>query len=254
MTDIIPIPALSDNYIWLLRKGQHATVVDPGEAQPVVDYLDTNGLELNNILITHHHADHTAGVAKLKQIYGCHVYGPNNPTLAMIDTAVSESSRVDLPELDLHFDVLEIPAHTLDHIAYANAEMVFCGDTLFAAGCGRVFEGTHEQMLNALNKLSQLPDTTKIYCGHEYTLSNLAFAQTVEPNNSDIQARIIGVQQLRDSNQPSLPSHIGIEKLTNPFLRSEVPELMQYAQQQTDQSLDTALDVFTIIRQCKDNF
>ena len=216
---LIPIPAFNDNYIWLLVQDDKAWAVDPGEAAPVLKVLREKKLHLEGILLTHHHSDHTGGVAELLRHYNVPVYGPDNsPVSALISHPLQEASCIALG--NMAFSVIAIPGHTLDHIAFYSVEekILFCGDTLFSAGCGRVFEGTHEQMYHALLKLAALPDDTEVYCGHEYTLSNLRFAAAVEPKNNDILKYQKQCEVLRAKNSPTLPSTIAQEKKINPFL------------------------------------
>ena len=195
--EVVPVSAFRDNYVWTLRRGKHAAVVDPGEAAPVLDYLARENLSLAAILATHHHADHVGGIAELRQKYEVPVYGPKGEPIATLTHPVSEGDRVSIPELGVSFSVLDIPGHTRAHIAYYGAGALFCGDTLFACGCGRVFEGTAEQMLQSLTKLAALPDETKVYCGHEYTLANIRFARAVDPDNAMLAAREASASKLR---------------------------------------------------------
>ena len=188
--NITPIPAFSDNYIWMIVHEGRAAVVDPGDPTPVLKTLEEQGLVLDTIIITHHHFDHTGGVSALKSATGCRVIGPNNPKIADIDETMTEGAQVTV--LGYGFEVMEVPGHTLDHIAYYNAEdgTLFCGDTLFVGGCGRVFEGTFPMMQQSLAKLSHLPSKTEVYCTHEYTMANLSFARKVEPSNTDLMSHI----------------------------------------------------------------
>ena len=217
---LLPIPAFTDNYIWLLENGVTAWVVDPGEATPVLKVLREKNMQLEGILLTHHHADHSGGIAELLKHYQVPVYGPDNsPVRALISYPLQDGSCITLG--NMAFSVIAIPGHTLDHIAFYSAvdNILFCGDTLFSAGCGRVFEGTHEQMYQALLKLAALPDDTRVCCGHEYTLSNLRFAASLEPANNDILEHQKQCKILRAKNLPTLPSTIAQEKKINPFLR-----------------------------------
>jgi hydroxyacylglutathione hydrolase len=225
---IVPIPAFADNYLWLIHNGKHAAVVDPGDATPVLAALDAHGLSLIAILLTHHHADHVGGVPSLLQHFKVPVYGPKNGSIRDITVPLTENDKTLIPELTLELSVLEVPGHTLDHIAYVAPDRgwLFCGDTMFAGGCGRLFEGTPEQMIDSLSKFAALPDATQVYCAHEYTLSNLRFAREVDPANRALRARVDFEQAKRDRNQPTLPSTIGLEKATNPFLRFREPAII----------------------------
>src|SRR3954451_18586759 len=216
---IVPISAFKDNYVWTLRNERHAAVVDPGEARPVLEYLAREKLELAAILATHHHPDHVGGIAELVRHYRVPVFGPKNEPIATLTHPVSEGDRISVPELAMQFEVLDIPGHTRAHIAYYGAGALFCGDTLFACGCGRLFEGTAQQMYTSLQKLAALPDDTKVYCGHEYTLANIGFAKSVEPSNAALSAREGRDRDKRAAGRPTLPSTLGEEKATNPFLR-----------------------------------
>lgn len=224
-----PLPAFVDNYIWLLESGHQALVVDPGDAQPVLDYLQAHALQLQGILITHHHADHTGGVDRLREITGARVFGPASETMPEPLERLRAGDKVNL--LGLHFRILDVPGHTAGHIAYASddtdgAPLLFCGDTLFSGGCGRLFEGTPAQMLASLNSLAALPDNTRVCCTHEYTLSNLKFARMVDPSNAALEQYQQQCMALRAKHQPTLPSSIGVERAINPFLRSDTPAVI----------------------------
>ena len=226
--NVLAIPAFADNYLWLIHDGVHAAIVDPGDAGPVLDVLRERKLKLTAILLTHHHADHVGGVPGLLEQYQVPVYGPHNPAIVGVTHPLAEGDRFTVPELGLAMSVLEVPGHTLDHIAYVAADpgWLFCGDTLFAGGCGRLFEGTPAQMVQSLAKLTALPDQTAVYCAHEYTLSNLKFAREVEPENMALLTRITAEQKKREQNQATVPTFIRLEKSTNPFLRYTEPAIM----------------------------
>ena len=253
MFNITAIPALQDNYIWAIHNDRHAAVVDPGEAAPVQAFLDTHGLQLDAILCTHRHADHTGGIAKLREVYNVPVYGRWHAGNPLVSNKLHEGDQVKLDALGIVFDVLEIPGHVNDHLAYLAPDILFCGDTLFGAGCGGSFEGTLSQLQRSLQRLAQLPDSTRVYSGHEYTAANLRFALACEPNNPDIQQRDNATRRLRDAKQPTVPSSIALEKATNPFLRCTQPELIHTLQQQglTDTS---EFSVFTALREWKNHF
>ena len=224
MLEIIPIPAFQDNYIWLLKHGAHAAVVDPGDAAPVIATLKDLSLTLDAILITHHHSDHIGGVAELlKHWPKANVYAPKREQYDFPHHAVGENDVVQLNTLNLDLTVMEVPGHTLDHVVYYGAlfdtNMLFCGDTLFGAGCGRLFEGTPEQMYHSLQRLAKLPKNTAVYCTHEYTEHNLRFARSLDPGNAALAARQVDAAALRLAGKPTLPSYIGLELETNPFLR-----------------------------------
>ncbi len=220
MLEIIPIPAFQDNYIWLLKRDTHAAVVDPGDAAPVMATLKSLALTLDAILITHHHSDHIDGVAELLQHWPkAVVYAPKRGQYNFPHHAVRENDLVQLKTLNLELTVMEVPGHTLDHIVYYGANMLFCGDTLFGAGCGRLFEGTPEQMYHSLQRLAKLPKDTAVYCTHEYTEHNLRFARSLGPGNAALATRQADAAALRLAGKPTLPSTIGLELETNPFLR-----------------------------------
>jgi hydroxyacylglutathione hydrolase len=251
MLEIVPVKAFKDNYVWTLRNATHAAVVDPGEARPVLDYLAREALQLAAILATHHHADHVGGIAELLEKRRVPVYGPRNEPIATLSHPVSEGDTVTIAELGVKFSVLDIPGHTRAHIAYYGAEALFCGDTLFACGCGRLFEGTAEQMYASLQKLLALPDATKVYCGHEYTLANIGFARSVEPANSALASREQRDRRLREAGKPTLPSTLADEKATNPFLRCREPAVIESANKYLGARVSDPVRVFAAIRQWK---
>lgn len=257
MFDITAIPALQDNYIWAIHNDRHAAVVDPGEAAPVLAFLHARGLRLDAILCTHRHADHIGGIAKLREVYNVPVYGRRHPDNPHITAGLREGDQVRLDAYGLALDILEIPGHLDDHLAFVapatTPEILFCGDVLFGAGCGRNFEGPLAQLHRSLQRLARLPDTTRVYCAHEYTAANLRFALACEPDNPAVQQRISATQQLRAANIPSVPSTIALEKATNPFLRCTQPGIIHTLQQRglTDTS---KLAVFTALREWKNHF
>ena len=258
ISQIHPLPAFKDNYIWTLISddGRRACVVDPGDPAPVRKYLDENGLRLSDILITHHHLDHTGGLKELIGKYRPRVAGPGG--IPGIDRILGEGSRLAI--FDIEFEVFEVPGHTLDHIAYFHdggihrAPLLFCGDTLFAAGCGRLFEGSPAQMLASLDKLKTLPPATAVHCTHEYTMANLAFAVAAEPANPALRARVKSEGNKRANGLPTLPSSLELELATNPFLRCGELALAASAAGLLGRPATNEIEVFAAIRQWKDQF
>lgn len=248
--NLIPIRALKDNYIWILLETstKKAFVVDPGDAEPVINALNQLGYSLAGILITHHHWDHTGGIDELIRYENdISIVGSHRSTIKTINQPVKDGDKIHCLNFDL--TAMEIPGHTLDHTAYhINGTLLFSGDTLFSAGCGRIFEGTPEMMYASLMRLMQLNNDTKLYCGHEYTLNNLRFAEIVEPNNPAIQKKI------REINGCSLPSTLHDEKLFNPFLRCHLPDVVHAAEKYSGKKLFRPVDVFTVLREWKNNF
>jgi len=253
---LTPIPAFSDNYIWLLQRDRRALIVDPGHAEPALHALKAQDLTLDAILLTHHHSDHVGGVCALHQETGATVYGPATEQLPMCDHPMRQDGTVRLARLHISLSVLDIPGHTAGHIGFFGhipdlAPVLFCGDTLFSAGCGRLFEGTPEQMVSSLGKIAALPHNTLVCCAHEYTLSNLHWALQVEPDNPALQARWHQVQQLRQDGLPSLPTTLGLELQTNPFLRTAQASVAAAACRYAGQALHSAVDVFACLRAWK---
>ncbi|NOU01297.1 MAG: hydroxyacylglutathione hydrolase [Gallionella sp.] len=253
MFNITAIPAFQDNYIWAIHNKRHVVVVDPGDAVPVLNFLTEKNLELTAILCTHRHNDHIGGIAKLRAEYHVPVYGRSHPNNPHITEDLREGEQITLPEFNLSFGILEIPGHLDDHIAFVNPDILFCGDVLFGAGCGRNKEGTLAQLHHSLQRLSQLPDETRVYCAHEYTTANIQFALACEPSNLDLQLRSKNVKQLRAANIPSLPSTVALEKSTNPFLRCTEAEIIHTLQHRGLQEI-TELSVFTALREWRNVF
>ena len=256
MIQIEPIKAFNDNYIWAIIDSDKKTtwVVDPGDANSVLEFCTHHNYQLAGILVTHHHHDHCGGVKLLREKFNIPVYGPTHDAI-LTTHAIHDKAIIFLPECNLHFKILFIPGHTLEHVAFYCAEenLLFCGDTLFSAGCGRIFEGTPQQMYDSLIKLAALPDETKIYCGHEYTLSNLKFSKLVEPDNSDIDDYIAKVVDYHSKENPSLPSTMALERKVNPFLRVTTPTVIKSAEHKTGKSIKNPVEVFSIIREWKNN-
>lgn len=258
MAAIIPIPAFRDNYIWALRKGAAVAVVDPGDALPVLDYLRAESATLTAILATHHHADHVGGIAELVEHFGAPVFGPASETIPGRTHPLGEGDRVLVPGLDVRLEVLDVPGHTAGHIAYVGevdgVHVAFCGDTLFAGGCGRVFEGTPAQMWASLSKLAALPAATRIYCAHEYTLANLRFAAAVEPANAAVEVRRKRDEAARERGLPTVPSTLADEHATNPFLRAAVPAVAAAAAAHAGGKLQGVVATFAALREWKNGF
>ena len=257
MLQIQPIPAFDDNYIWLLADpdSRAACVVDPGDAAPVIGVLEAQGLELVSVLVTHHHFDHVGGLPDLAEKYSPLVYGPENPAIEGIHKRLGSGDQIQV--LGVDFQVICVPGHTLDHIAYfhkGDEPLLFCGDTLFAGGCGRLFEGTPGQMHKSLDSLAQLPDETRVYCAHEYTLANLRFASAVEPENEQVAARLKRAQHLRNQGEPTVPSTIAEERATNPFLRCEVAAVQDNLRREARLTGTAPAEVFASVRAWKDVF
>jgi hydroxyacylglutathione hydrolase len=252
--DVIPVRAFADNYVWTIRDGTHAAVVDPGDAAPVLDYLQREGLELAAILNTHHHADHVGGNAALLRRWSVPVFGPHDSRIADVSQRLGDGDRMTLPHFGIEFEVMDIPGHTRTHIAFYGGGMLFCGDTLFAVGCGRLFEGTPEQMHRSLQRLAQVPDATRVYCGHEYTLANIRFAKAAEPDNAALLELEKRAAAQRAKDLPTLPTDIGQEKATNPFLRVDEPQVVESASRYAGKPLTDPVSVLAAIREWKNNF
>ena len=275
MMQIHPVPAFDDNYLWVIEDGRHAAVVDPGDDAPIEAFLAARGLTLTAILATHHHGDHVGGLEALAARWKCPVFGPAGEAIAGLTTRLHEGDRITVPGLDLALEILDVPGHTAGHIAYFGGDatrhqdtesqgapgdrrvaspFVFCGDTLFACGCGRLFEGTPAQMAHSLAKLARLPGDTRVYCAHEYTMANIRFAEAVEPGNAKLAARKARDAGLRARNQPTVPSTIADELDTNPFLRTTAAEVIASASRQAGRTLTSPVEVFTAVREWKNNF
>jgi len=255
--NLLPLPAFADNYIWLVHDGRRALVVDPGDAQPVFDALQKLGLQLDTILVTHHHADHTGGVDALRDATGARVYGPSRERIP--EPLLRLNGGDTFTALGLQFEVIDVPGHTAGHIAFYcagfdGAPVVFCGDTLFSGGCGRLFEGTPAQMLASLSALAALPAATRVCCAHEYTLGNLKFARAVEPGNAELIHYTARCEALRADHQPTVPSHIGLERQINPFLRTREAAVRQAAQVFDNHTSHDEASVLGALRTWKNQF
>ncbi len=255
--EVRELRAFTDNYIWLLlnQEEKRCAVVDPGDAQPVIDWLNEHPQwTLGDVLVTHHHSDHVGGIDELKRQHNVRVIGPAQASIPGLDLVVGDSDEVKV--LGRTVRVMAVPGHTLDHVAFFLPDelTLFSGDTLFAAGCGRLFEGTAEQMLDSLERLAALPDATRVYCAHEYTLGNLHFAQAVEPDNKQIADRLLEVVSTRARGACTLPSAIGLEKATNPFLRTSVPAVRAASQNHAQASIETPAACLQSLREWKNDF
>ena len=252
--NISAIPAFRDNYIWLIRTGgTSCAVVDPGEAAPVAERVQREGLQLRYVLLTHHHPDHIGGADELVKRYGAEVFGPDDPRISLDHQVMKEGSTAHLPELELEFSVLEVPGHTSSHIVFTGHGCLFSGDTLFSVGCGRLFEGTAEQMQASLDKLAALPSGTRVYCGHEYTRSNCEFALQVEPENERLRDKALEVTELRSRGKITLPGTLGEELAVNPFMRSRQETVVRAAQKRNPEAAPGA-STLAEIRQWKDGW
>ncbi len=252
--NITAIPAFGDNYIWLLTAGgTTCAVVDPGAAEPVLERLEDQGLELRYILLTHHHPDHIGGVSGLLEKYAAQVYGPDDKRIPYTHHICREGESVSLPDLNTEFKVLEVPAHTRTHIAFYGENALFSGDTLFSIGCGRLFEGSPAEMQQSLDKLAELPAATRVYCAHEYTQSNCAFALAVEPENAALKARAAEVDRLRAAGEITLPTTLGDELAANPFMRTRAKSVLEAARK-IDPAATPGSSTLAAIRVWKDRF
>jgi hydroxyacylglutathione hydrolase len=252
--NISAIPAFQDNYIWLLHTGgKECAVVDPGDSQPVRQVLQQSGLRLSTILITHHHADHIGGVASLAEEWNPQLIGPADSRIPGLHTVVGQGDKAQVPELGLEFEVIEVPGHTRSHIAFHGHGRLFCGDTLFSVGCGRLFEGTAAQMQESLDKIASLPGDTLVYCAHEYTQANCQFALEVEPQNRALQAKSQEVKAAREAGKITLPSRLDEELAVNPFLRSRENAVISAARQRNPAAKPGASTLQTI-REWKDSY
>ena len=256
MLNIVPIPAFQDNHIWTLHDGQHAVVVDPGDAAPLRAYLEAHKLRLAAILCTHHHQDHVGGVCELARLYNVPVHGPRHENIPCISHPSGEGDMIVIAEADIRLEVLEIPGHTRGHIAYLGMGAVFCGDTLFGCGCGRLLEGTMAQLHHSLQRLARLPGDTRVYCAHEYTEANIRFALACEPGNAQLEQRQADARALRAAGQPTLPSTIALENATNPFLRYSNTEIIRNVERHLGSGLaaENEVAVFTALREWRNTF
>ncbi len=253
---VTAIPAFADNYLWLIHDGQHAAVVDPGDAAPVEEALSAGKLTLAAILLTHHHRDHAGGVAELLRGRDIPVYGPARENIAGITHRVAEQDQVTLSEPSITLSVLDVPGHTAGHVAYVDHAhgWLFCGDTLFAGGCGRLFEGTPAQMTQSLGKLAALPASMKVYCAHEYTVSNLRFAVAAEPDNAEVAGRLQQALALRERGESTVPSTIGTELRTNPFLRYREAGILHTLRKNGKLDSNDPVAAFAALREWKNTF
>jgi len=254
MMQVIGLPAFSDNYIWMIQDADNPRVVlvDPGEAEPALEALARHRLELAAILVTHHHGDHIGGIAELRTHYEVPVYGPRRESISQVTQTVAEADEIEIEGTPMRFHVMDVPGHTRGHVAYLGHGCLFCGDTLFTAGCGRLFEGSPEQMHQSLEKIRALDPGTRIYCAHEYTQDNLRFAQVVEPHNIPLRERVLSTRQYRDRDEPTVPSLLSLELATNPFLRCQEATVVAAAEAFSGRTLKSGAEVFAVIRHWKD--
>lgn len=255
MMQVISVPAFTDNYIWFIsnEERKYVAIVDPGDAQPVIEELEHRSMQPIAILITHHHRDHVGGIEKLLEAYpDLPVYGPAHEVIPHLTKALGEGQHVKLEQLGLEFTVMDVPGHTAGHIAYYGEGSLFCGDTLFGNGCGRVFDGSLEDLYHSLQRIAELPSETLVYCTHEYTVDNIGFAKWVEPDNTVLDERLEECWELLDSGRPTVPFELGHEFETNPFLRTHVPEVIARAEEIAGRETHTPADVFAVLRIWKD--
>ncbi len=255
MYDIVAIPAFEDNYIWTIHNARHAVVVDPGDAAPVLSWLASHDVKLTGILCTHRHHDHVGGIEELRAVYNVPVYGRQHKKNPHITHDLRDGEKLDLEEFALSFDIMEVPGHIDDHIAYysSGSGMLFCGDVLFGAGCGRNFEGSVNALHRSLQRIASLPPSTLAYCAHEYTASNLRFAWVCDPDNPDVADRIEKTARMRAAGQSTVPFTIGIELATNPFLRCKEPAILQSLKRMGYDAADEE-SAFAALREWRDKF
>ena len=253
--EIHRLSALTTNYIWIIKFGENTVVIDPGDAAPVIEFLNAEGRYCDAILITHHHYDHTGGIEKLKTAYpNCKLYGPTDKICKIDSIKVSPHAPLQIPQVQSKIKIIHTPGHTLDHICYVTDGMLFCGDTLFSVGCGRLFEGDGQNLYDSLIKISKLPSDTIIYPAHEYTQENIRFALTIEPNNTALQKYQLKVDQLISQGKPTLPTTLAHEKSVNPFLRTHLKIVQEKVSQLTQRHLTSSIDTLIALRQLKDQF
>ena len=256
MPSILSVSAFSDNYIWLLcdDKQRYAAIIDPGDATPVIETLEKEKIQPTAILITHRHSDHVAGiVALLKKYPKLPVYGPKTEKIPKRTHAVQQGDSIDLQEIGIKLNVLNTFGHTAGHISYYANKLLFCGDTLFSNGCGRIFDGRIEDLHHSLEKIAKLPPDTQIFCTHEYTLDNIGFAKWIEPDNKNLLEHETACRALIDADKPTLPTLLSDELKTNPFLRCNEKNVIKKAEQFSGESLNNSLDVFIAVRHWKDS-